>query len=121
MKFFTILKSIFALKSKSDLRIEIDVFDKLKENSIIIDLRTPKELVSTGIIPGAIHKNIYDQDFNEWIQGLDHKKEYIVYCKIGGRSALAAKQMNEQGLNVKDYSGGITQWVQLNRGTTHEF
>jgi len=38
-------------------------------------------------------------------------KEYVVFCDLGGQSALAAKTMQDMGLkNVKNMTGGMTAW-----------
>jgi len=39
------------------------------------------------------------------------EKEYIVFCELGGPSALATKTMQDMGLkNVKNMVGGMTAW-----------
>ena len=38
-------------------------------------------------------------------------KEYVVFCGLGGQSALATKTMQYMGIkNVKNMIGGITAW-----------
>jgi len=38
-------------------------------------------------------------------------KEYVVFCGLGGQSALATKTMENMGLkNVKNMTGGMTAW-----------
>ncbi len=82
------------------------------EKVTIIDLRTPKEIKSTGTIPGAEVKDYLEGDFEDYVEKLDPKKEYIVYCKSGGRSAKAAQVMAKKGLKVKNFSGGMDNWSQ---------
>ena len=39
------------------------------------------------------------------------EKEYIVFCGLGGQSALATKTMQDMGLkNVKNMVGGMAAW-----------
>ena len=39
------------------------------------------------------------------------EKEYIVFCGLGGQSALATKTMQDMGLkNVKNMIGGMATW-----------
>ena len=40
-------------------------------------------------------------------------KEYIVFCGLGGQSALSTKTMSEMGLkNVKNMAGGYKEWTE---------
>ena len=42
-------------------------------------------------------------------------KEYVVFCGLGGQSALATKTMQDMGLkNVKNMTGGMTAWKKNN-------
>jgi len=77
----------------------------------LIDLRTPEEVNDTGVISGAQVIDYINADFDSSIKMLDKSKSYIVYCKAGGRSAKAAKKMKKMGLNVRDYSGGMNDWL----------
>ena len=44
------------------------------------------------------------------------EKEYIVFCGLGGQSALASKTMQDMGLkNVKNLTGGMTAWKEKNK------
>ena len=39
------------------------------------------------------------------------KKEYVVFCGLGGQSTLASKTMQDMGLkNVKNMTGGMIAW-----------
>ncbi|WP_138433151.1 rhodanese-like domain-containing protein [Winogradskyella algicola] len=80
-------------------------------NSVVLDVRTQDE-VNEGIIPNAIHIDIYrGQGFIHEIDQLDKSKNYYVYCKSGGRSAQACAIMNQLGFkNAYNLVGGITDW-----------
>lgn len=80
-------------------------------NSVVLDVRTQEE-VNEGIIPNAIHIDIYrGQGFIYEIDQLDKAKNYYVYCKSGGRSAQACAIMNQLGFkNAFNLVGGITDW-----------
>ena len=69
-----------------------------KKNSqfVIIDVRTTKEFEQQHL-PQAVNFNIYDQHFREQILKLNRQKIYLIYCKSGGRSSLAAEIMEELG------------------------
>ncbi|MBC75000.1 MAG: hypothetical protein CME64_03215 [Halobacteriovoraceae bacterium] len=78
----------------------------------VIDLRTQQEVEDTGVIPGAKVKDYYEGDFKRFVENLDSEKKYVIYCKSGGRSAKAYKVMVESGLHVKNYSGGMDEWLE---------
>ncbi|OIQ30789.1 MAG: rhodanese [Bacteroidetes bacterium MedPE-SWsnd-G2] len=84
---------------------------KADENAVILDVRTQEE-VDEGIIPNAIHIDIYKgQGFIQDIEALDKSKNYYVYCRSGGRSAQACSVMNQLGFeNAFNLMGGITEW-----------
>ncbi|WP_370391739.1 rhodanese-like domain-containing protein [uncultured Winogradskyella sp.] len=81
------------------------------DNAIVLDVRTAEE-VEMGIIPNAIHIDIYKgQGFIDEINKLDKSKNYYVYCKAGGRSGQACAIMNQLGFkNAFNLIGGFTQW-----------
>ena len=80
-------------------------------NAAVLDVRTPEE-VAEGVIPNAIHIDIYKgQGFIEEIEKLDKTKTYFVYCKAGGRSAQACSVMDQLGFNqTYNLLGGFSQW-----------
>jgi rhodanese-related sulfurtransferase len=84
---------------------------KKDDNAIVLDVRTAEE-VEMGIIPNAIHIDIYKgQGFIDEINKLDKSKNYYVYCKAGGRSGQACAIMNQLGFkNAFNLIGGFTQW-----------
>ncbi|WP_299113036.1 rhodanese-like domain-containing protein [uncultured Winogradskyella sp.] len=81
-------------------------------NSVVLDVRTQEEVEDLGVIPNALHIDIFKgQGFIDEIQQLDNTKNYFVYCKAGGRSAQACAIMNQLGFE-KTYNllGGFTEW-----------
>ncbi|RCT55530.1 rhodanese-like domain-containing protein [Winogradskyella sp. KYW1333] len=80
-------------------------------NSVVLDVRTQNE-VDDGIIPNAIHIDIYKgQGFIDEINKFDKSNNYYVYCRSGGRSEQACAVMNQLGFeNVFNLSGGILDW-----------
>lgn len=80
-------------------------------NAVVLDVRTLEE-VAEGIIPNAIHIDIFKgQGFIDEVETLDKSKSFFVYCKAGARSGQACAVMNQLGFK-KTYNllGGITQW-----------
>ncbi len=81
------------------------------KNAVILDVRTQGE-VEEGIIPNAIHIDIYKgQGFIYELDQLDKTKNYYVYCRSGSRSRQACSIMNKLGFeNAYNLMGGIIQW-----------
>ncbi|MFA6260827.1 MAG: thioredoxin domain-containing protein [Bacteroidia bacterium] len=89
---------------------------KLKENpgSMILDVRTAGEF-SGGYIPKAVNVDINTGAFQMYVDKLDKKKTYFVYCLGGGRSRSAAEYMRKSGFtSVFDLRGGIMAWTGQN-------
>jgi thioredoxin len=76
----------------------------------LIDVRTPEEYAA-GHLAGAVNMNIYDADFAQRIAKLDKSRPVMVYCKAGGRSGDAAKQLSALGYAVSDLKGGTLAWA----------
>jgi rhodanese-related sulfurtransferase len=81
------------------------------ENGFLLDVRTLEE-VEEGIIPNAVHIDIYKgQEFLDELEKLDKSKNYYVYCKSGNRSGQACAIMQSIGFgNAYNLLGGITEW-----------
>ena len=82
------------------------------DNAVVLDVRTEAE-VAEGIIPNAIHINIYrGQEFINEIEALDKDKNYFVYCRSGNRSGQACQIMEQLGFdNAYNLEGGMLEWV----------
>lgn len=82
------------------------------DNAVVLDVRTNDE-VADGIIPNAIHLDIYKgQEFIEALENLDKSKSYYVYCRSGNRSGQACKIMEELGFEkAYNLEGGMLQWT----------
>ena len=96
-----------------------DVKAKLGDASVqIIDIRDVRELAD-GTVLGAHHAPRGMLEF--WVdpESPYHKpmfanenKEFILFCGLGWRSALAAKTLQDMGMaNVAHMDGGFTEWV----------
>ncbi|TBN13975.1 rhodanese-like domain-containing protein [Hyunsoonleella pacifica] len=83
-----------------------------EENAVVLDVRTDDE-VADGIIPEAIHIDIYKgQEFIDAIEALDKSKSYYVYCRSGNRSGQACQIMEELGFEkAYNLEGGMLQWT----------
>ena len=87
-----------------------------KGDAVLVDLREPQEH-SSGVIEGAVSAPRGMLEFYADPNLPYHKPEFerdkriIVHCASGGRSALAAKTLQEMGYNnVAHLDGGIKRW-----------
>ena len=99
--------------------VNVDQFAKLvaKGDGQILDVRTPEEWTG-GTIKDATKMNFYDKDFAEQLKKLDKTKPVLVYCKSGGRSGQAAKQMEKMGFTkVYNLTGGMNAWKAKGKAT----
>jgi rhodanese-related sulfurtransferase len=80
-------------------------------NKVVLDVRTQEE-IDLGIIPNAIHIDIYKgQGFIDAVEQLDKTKNYYVYCRSGGRSGQACAVMSQIGFNnAYNLIGGFNDW-----------
>lgn len=80
-----------------------------KGEDIIVDVREEDELAE-GYIDGSILVPLSDFDNSVPRLLTDKDAEYLIYCRSGRRSAIAAKKLVELGYkNVLDF-GGIMDW-----------
>lgn len=108
--------SIAAFAQKAALLPTAEFNKKLQETPAkqVIDVRTPKEF-ATGHLPNAVNINFNDTAFASNIAALDKSKPVFVYCLAGGRSANAAKKMEEAGFTtIYDLKGGVMAWQNNN-------
>ena len=69
--------------------------------AVVLDVRTPEEF-SAGHVADATNLNFESPDFATNVAALDKGATYVIYCRSGRRSALAAEQMAGAGLTVLD-------------------
>jgi molybdopterin/thiamine biosynthesis adenylyltransferase/rhodanese-related sulfurtransferase len=87
-----------------ELKAKLDRGDDFK----LIDVREPHEfqicrIPGSTLIPlGELPKHLHE---------LDQSAEYVMHCKMGGRSAKAVELMKQSGFKkVLNMTGGITAW-----------
>ena len=90
----------------------------------MVDIRDIRELTE-GTVLGAVHAPRGMLEF--WVDPAspyhkplfaDEAKEFILFCGVGWRSALAAKALQDMGMtNVAHMDGGWTGWVQAGGAT----
>ena len=95
-----------------DAPVKIEQAEKLIADGVqLLDVRTQEEW-DEGHLKGAKMVTVTEKDFLKKAKAtLDPKKPVLVYCRSGGRSAKAVKQLREAGFTtVHDMDGGITAW-----------
>ncbi len=84
---------------------------------VFVDVRDVRELEREGIIPGAVSAPRGMLEF--WVDPASpyfrpvfgEDKEFILFCALGWRSALATKTLQDMGLaRVAHIEGGFTAW-----------
>lgn len=90
-----------------------DAEQAIREADVLVDVREGDEFAA-GHLGGAIHisRGILEFKFsaNPALQVRD--LSILLYCKTGGRAALAAVALHEMGyLNVRSIAGGFDGWV----------
>ena len=82
-----------------------------------VDVRDIRELERDGMIPGALHAPRGMLEF--WVDpespyhrdAFAQDKEYVLFCALGWRSALATKTLMDMGMQrVAHFDGGFTKW-----------
>ena len=76
----------------------------------VIDVRTPAEYAA-GHIAGAQNIDVEAADFGTRIGALDKKATYLVYCRSGNRSGMAATQMAAAGFTSIVDGGAMADLV----------
>ncbi len=79
---------------------------KVLDERTVIDVRTPEEYAA-GHVAGAINIDVEASDFAGKIAALDPEDDYLVYCRTGRRSAIAAEAMTEAGFTDIIDAGGL--------------
>jgi len=97
-------------KSYKDVTIK-DLKELMKDkNTVLIDVRTPKEM-KEGVI-GKPLKIELGTTMQEKLKPLKKDKKYILYCRSGRRSILASRMMTNMGFkDVNNLHGGYNAWV----------
>ena len=87
---------------------------KVKPETVVLDIRTPKE-IKNGFIEGAVFADFYDTDFAQQLTKLDRDTPYVIHCGSGGRSTKALTTLEELGFtNITHMDGGMNDWQSAN-------
>lgn len=116
------VSSAWAMAETANEHVECITVDEVRQEMTesdvtLLDIRDIRECWIEGSIPGAKQaprgmlefwadpKTDYHRDY------FDPKQRYILFCNEAGRSALAAKRLQEMGYeDVAHLEGGFTAW-----------
>jgi NADPH-dependent 2,4-dienoyl-CoA reductase/sulfur reductase-like enzyme/rhodanese-related sulfurtransferase len=96
--------------SSNILKGDVDVIswqefsEQTGDDSILLDVRTPRELSVVGAIEGAV--NIPVDELRSRIGELPKDKTIDITCQVGIRAYIAARILKQHGFKVNDISGG---------------
>lgn len=107
---FLMLSVVVSACSQSKSKFITELSQEDLETGILLDVRTPQEYGS-GHIDKAINIDWLGEGFEEKAQGLDKTRPVYVYCKMGGRSAQAARVLDSLGFEVVDLKGGYDAYT----------
>ncbi|MFD2602771.1 MBL fold metallo-hydrolase [Flavobacterium suzhouense] len=99
------------LNSESSEVIDVESFKTMlnEDNIHIIDVRGENEY-KAGHIKGS--ENIFVGNLQENIGKIDKNKQILIYCQSGDRATIAQSILAHNGIKVKNYSGGMKEWVE---------
>ncbi len=91
--------------------------EKLKSGVKFVDVREPAEFAN-GFIGNSFNvpRGVIEFLSAEHPEMKNKDDEYVLYCRTGGRSALAALNLSRIGYtNVHSMDGGMEGWTKANR------
>jgi rhodanese-related sulfurtransferase len=89
----------------------------LLDTDLVLDVREPDEYTA-GHLPGAVNipRGLLEFKLSGTPAFERRDLKIVVYCKTGGRAALAACALHEMGyVSVQSVAGGIDAWVAQGR------
>ena len=95
---------------------EVDQADarrRMEHGAVVLDVRDDHEY-DAGHVPDAVHitRGCLEFKIGDNPATKDPDTEIVVYCKGGGRAAMAAQRLQEMGYtNVVSMKGGYDGWV----------
>jgi rhodanese-related sulfurtransferase len=111
---------MFNSAKKTKIQSSNDIFpdeawDLISKNGksddlVIMDVSTPQEYEDLRL-EGAINVNLLSRFFKARLDVMNKSRTYLVYCKVGGRSKIAQKLMQQLGFrSVYNIVGGTLLW-----------
>lgn len=100
--------------------------NKIDENVVIIDIRTPTEWKELGIIPTSKKIMFFDEngkyDVQKWLDEFsnyvkDKEQAFVLVCRSGNRTGTVGNFLSKKlgYKNVFHLQHGIKSWIKENR------
>lgn len=115
-------KSAAEMVAEARARIEevetADLIARLDDpETVIVDIRDPRERQRTGFIPGAFHaprgmvEFWVDPDSPYFKAVFGQEKRFVFYCASGWRSALTVATLQDMGFEAAHLREGFSTWA----------
>ncbi|WP_027855785.1 tRNA uracil 4-sulfurtransferase ThiI [Marinobacterium litorale] len=90
--------SIDEIVENHNINAEIEALTRVADNQIIIDIRPPQEEEKKPLnLPGCDIMKVPFYKLEQVAEGLDPRKEYLLYCAKGVMSQMHAQHLTEKG------------------------
>jgi rhodanese-related sulfurtransferase len=83
------------------------------ESPQLIDVREPYER-EAGYIEGSRHIALVDLSAQA-PTSIDRERPVVFYCRVGGRSEMAAQALRASGFDAYTMTGGLMRWASEGR------
>lgn len=87
--------------------------DELTEDTFLLDVRNPQELLTVGAFPNAV--NIPLDVLRDHLDELPKDRSISVACMVGLRGYIATRILRQNGFDAIDLSGGYRAYALLKR------
>ncbi|MCK6396749.1 rhodanese-like domain-containing protein [Zoogloea sp.] len=104
---------VMAAKARTQEVSLDDADEAIRDADVLIDVREADEFAA-GHLPGAVHiaRGLLEFKLSSDPSLAARDLKLVVYCKTGGRAALAACALHDMGyLDVKSIAGGFDAWA----------
>lgn len=120
-------KRAWGMAEAADEGVETVTVEELEdelddEDTIVLDVRDIREVWIEGSIPDVEHaprgmlEFWADPETKYYREFFDTETRYVLFCNEAGRSALAAKRLEEMGYSdVAHLEGGFTAWQEAEK------
>ena len=116
------VENVWLLVDQAEAQIDVLSVEEFEKEistgaAVVLDIRDTRDRIRQGVIANTLHaprgmlEFLVDPNSGYHDSMFDPSKRYILYCGLGGQSALAAKTMHEMGYkNVGHLGPGLTGW-----------
>jgi rhodanese-related sulfurtransferase len=96
-----------------DLQLDLapeELVRLLREGAVqLVDVREPYEYAA-GRIEGARHVEL--ERLATEAESIERDRPVVFYCRVGGRSAVAAQAFRASGYDAYNLAGGLVAWAE---------